>query len=255
MTAPFFLVEPAALPPTVGAVGAVVVIDGAEGRHAATVRRLDVGEVVRVGDGRGRVVEGPVLAVVGKDRVDVEVTAYAEAPPPSPRVVVVQALAKGDRSDLAVELATEVGADVVVPWAASRSVAVWRGDKADRGVEKWRATAREAAKQSRRPFVPEVRALGTTTDVAARIRAAVDRGGVAAVLHEAATSPLAELALPRSGDVVLVVGPEGGIAGDELELFADAGARAVRLGPTVMRTSTAGAVAAALVLQATGRWS
>jgi len=252
MSAPFFLVEPAALP---SSVGSVVVIDGAEGRHAATVRRLEVGEVVRVGDGRGRVVEGPVLAVLGKDRVDVEVASYAETPPPAPRVVVVQALAKGDRSDLAVELATEVGADVVVPWAASRSVAVWRGDKADRGVEKWRATAREAAKQSRRPFVPEVRALATTTDVAARIRAAVARGGAAAVLHEAAPHRLADLALPRSGDVVLVVGPEGGIAGDELELFADAGARAVRLGPSVMRTSTAGAVAAALVLQAAGRWT
>ncbi len=252
MTAPFFLVEPASLS---SSPGSVVVIDGAEGRHAATVRRLEVGETVRVGDGRGRVVEGPVLAVVGKDRVDVEVASYAETPAPSPRVVVVQALAKGDRSDLAVELATEVGADVVVPWAAARSVAVWRGDKADRGVEKWRATAREAAKQSRRPFVPEVRALASTADVVARIRAAVDRGGVGAVLHEAAPYRLGDLALPRSGDVVLVVGPEGGIAGDELELLADAGARAVRLGPSVMRTSTAGAVAAALVLEATGRWA
>lgn len=252
MTAPFFLVEPSSLP---SAVGSVVVIDGAEGRHAATVRRLEAGEVVRVGDGAGRVVEGPVLAVVGKDRVDVEVASYAEHAPPSPRVVLVQALAKGDRSDLAVELATEVGADVVVPWAASRSVAVWRGEKAERGAAKWRATAREAAKQSRRPFVPEVRALASTADVAARIRAAVDRGGVAAVLHEAATYRLGDLALPRAGDVVLVVGPEGGISGDELELLADAGARAVRLGPSVLRTSTAGAVAAALVLESTGRWS
>ncbi|HET7902054.1 MAG TPA: RsmE family RNA methyltransferase, partial [Candidatus Nanopelagicales bacterium] len=110
-------------------------------------------------------------------------------------------------------------------------------------------------KQSRRPFVPEVRGLASTADIAARIRAAVDRGGVAAVLHESATYRLADLALPRSGDVVLVVGPEGGIAGDELEHFADAGARAVRLGPSVMRTSTAGAVAAALVLDRTGRWA
>jgi 16S rRNA (uracil1498-N3)-methyltransferase len=251
MTAPFFLVEPAALP---SSVGSVVVIDGAEGRHAATVRRLDVGEVVRVGDGRGRVVEGPVLAVVGKDRVDVEVASYAETPPPSPRVVVVQALAKGDRSDLAVELATEVGADVVVPWAASRSVAVWRGDKAERGVEKWRARAREAAKQSRRPYVPEVHALASTADGAARVRAVVDRGGAAAVLHESASHRLADLALPRSGDVVLVVGPGGGIAGDELERFADAGARAVRPGPSGLRTPPPRALAPALVLDATGRW-
>lgn len=252
MTAPFFLVDPSALST---AIGSVVVIDGPEGRHAATVRRLEIGEVVRVGDGRGRVVEGPVAAVLGKDRVDVEVAAYAEHPAPSPRVVLVQALAKGERSDLAVELATEVGVDVVVPWAASRSVAVWKGDKAERGAEKWRATAREAAKQSRRPFVPEVRALASTSDVVARVRAAVDRGGAALVLHEAAAHPIAQAVLPQRGDVVLVVGPEGGIAGDELEALADAGARAVRLGPSVLRTSTAGAVAAALVLQGTGRWA
>jgi 16S rRNA (uracil1498-N3)-methyltransferase len=251
MTAPFFLVEPAALSATPGS---VVTIDGAEGRHAASVRRIAVGERVLVGDGRGRVVEAGVSTVLGKDRVDVEVTSYVEHPPPSPRIVVVQALAKGDRSDLAVELLTEVGADVIVPWAASRSVAVWRGDKAERGVEKWRSTAREAAKQSRRPWVPEVRALASTADVVALLRAAVDAGGAAAVLHEAATARLSALALPRRGDVVLVVGPEGGIAGDELESFADAGAHGARLGPSVLRTSTAGAVATALVLESSGRW-
>lgn len=251
MTAPFFLVEPSSLP---SAVGSVVVIDGAEGRHAATVRRLEAGEVVRVGDGAGRVVEGPVLAVVGKDRVDVEVASYAEHAPPSPRVVLVQALAKGDRSDLAVELATEVGADVVVPWAASRSVAVWRGDKADRGVEKWRATAREAAKQSRRPFVPEVDPLATTAEVVALVTAAAASGGTALVLHEAASLRMSSIRLQRTGDVVLVVGPEGGISDDEKAAFEAAGALSARLGPSVLRTSTAGAVAAAVVLASCGRW-
>ena len=251
MTAPFFLVEPASL--ATGA-GSIVTIDGPEGRHAASVRRLAVGERVLVGDGHGRVVDGAVSAVLGKDRVDVEVSSYVEHTPPAPRIVVVQALAKGDRSDLAIELLTEVGADVVVPWAASRSVAVWKGDKVVRGVQKWRVTAREAAKQSRRPWVPEVRGLAATSDVVALIRAAVDAGGSVAVLHEAAASRLSDVALPRHGDVVLVVGPEGGIGGDELEAFADAGAHSVRLGPSVLRTSTAGAVAAALVLAATGRW-
>ncbi len=252
MTAPFFLVEPAALST---AVGSVVTIDGPEGRHAASVRRLGIGERVQVGDGRGHVVEGVVSAVLGKDRVDVEVSSYVDHPAGSPRVVVVQALAKGDRSDLAVELLTEVGADVIVPWSASRSVAVWKGEKAERGVEKWRVTAREAAKQSRRPWVPEVRGLASTSDVVALLRAAVDAGEWAAVLHEAAVARLADLTLPRRGDVVLVVGPEGGIGGDELEAFTDAGAHAVRLGPSVLRTSTAGAVAAALVLESSGRWS
>ena len=252
MTAAFFLVDPAAL---VTYVGGTVVVDGPEGRHAATVKRIGVGEPVLVGDGAGRVVEGYVAAVVGRDVVEVEVTAYAEHPVPVPRVVVVQALPKGERGELAVELLTEVGADVVVPWAASRSIAVWRGEKAQRGTEKWRVTAREAAKQSRRPFVPEVRPLASTADVATLLRATVDVGGVGLLLHEAAARRLTDVALPHSGDVVLVVGPEGGIAGDELEIFADTGAHAVRLGPSVMRTSTAGAVAASLVLSSSGRWA
>ena len=248
----FFLVAPSALATEAGS---TIVIEGAEGRHAATVKRLAAGEPVLVGDGQGRVAEGVVSAVIGRDVVEVQVRTVTSHPTPSPRVVVVQALAKGDRGDLAVELVTEVGADVVVPWSASRSVSVWKGDKAERGVDRWRVTAREASKQSRRPYVPDVRALATTADVVARIRAAVDRGGVALVLHEAAVRRLADVALPHAGDVVVVVGPEGGISGDELEAFADAGAHAVRLGPSVMRTSTAGAVAASLVLSATGRWA
>jgi 16S rRNA (uracil1498-N3)-methyltransferase len=103
--------------------------------------------------------------------------------------------------------------------------------------------------------VPEVRPLASTRDVATLLRATVDAGGTGLLLHEAASRRLADVALPHSGDVVLVVGPEGGIAGDELETFADAGAHAVRLGPSVMRTSTAGAVAAALVLESSGRWA
>ena len=251
MTAAFFLVEPAAL---VTDAGGTVVVDGTEGRHAVTVKRIGVGEPVLVGVGAGRVVEGYVAAVVGRDVLEVEVVSSAEHAVPAPRVVVVQALPKGERGELAVELLTEVGADVVVPWAASRSIAVWKGEKASRGVEKWRTTAREAAKQSRRPFVPEVRPLASTRDVTTLLRATVDVGGVGLLLHEAASRRLSDVALPHSGDVVLVVGPEGGIAGDELEAFADTGAHAVRLGPSVMRTSTAGAVAASLVLSASGRW-
>ena len=251
MTAPFFLVAPEALTTKVGR---TVVVDGTEGRHAATVKRLERGEQVLVGDGQGRVVEGRVSAVVGKDRIDVEVTAYAEHPVPSPRVVVVQALAKGERGELSVELLTEVGADVVVPWSASRSVAQWRGEKAERGVEKWRSTAREAAKQSRRPFVPDVRALASTAECAALVREAVASGGTAIVLHEDASLRMASLRVPRGGDVVLVVGPEGGISDDERAAFEKAGALSARLGPNVLRTSTAGTVAAAVVLASCGRW-
>jgi 16S rRNA (uracil1498-N3)-methyltransferase len=252
MTAPFFLVEPSALR---SQVGDVVSITGPDGRHAATVKRLAVGEQVLVGDGLGRVVEGLVASVVGRDQVDVRVSSYAEVAPPAPRLVVVQALAKGERSDLSVELLTEVGVDVVVPWSASRSVAQWRGEKAQRGVEKWAVTAREAAKQSRRPWVPEVRPLATTAEVCALLRQEVDAGGTAVVLHEAASLRMASLRIPASGDVVLVVGPEGGISDDERAALEQAGGLSARLGPTVLRTSTAGAVAAALVLESTGRWS
>ena len=218
------------------------------------MKRIGLGEPVLLGDGAGRVVEGVVSAVVGKDRVEVEVTSYAEHVVPSPRVVVVQALAKGERGELSVELLTEVGVDVVVPWSASRSVARWRGEKADRGVEKWRSTAREAAKQSRRPFVPEVRALAPTAEAASLVREAVGGGGTAIVLHEDASLRMASLRVPRNGAVVLVVGPEGGISDDERSTFEAAGALSARLGPTVLRTSTAGTVAAAVVLASCGRW-
>jgi 16S rRNA (uracil1498-N3)-methyltransferase len=251
VTAPFFLVEADALRRDVGA---IVSITGADGRHAATVKRLAVGEPVLVGDGQGRVVDGVVAEVVGRDRVDVRVSAYAEIAAPTPRLVVVQALPKGERAELSVELLTEVGVDVVVPWSASRSIAQWRGEKAARGVEKWAVTAREAAKQSRRPWVPEIRPLASTVQVCALLRSSVDAGGTAIVLHEAASLRMASMRIPTSGDVVLVVGPEGGITDDERAALEQAGALSARLGPTVLRTSTAGAVAAAVVLAACSRW-
>jgi len=250
MTAPFFLSD-------VGVPrqeGAVVVLEGAEGRHAVSVRRITVGETVLVGDGFGTVVEAEAIGVVGRDRLEARVVSVVVHEPPSPRVIVVQALPKGERGDLSVELLTEVGADVVVPWSASRSVAVWKGEKAQRGVEKWRTTAREAAKQSRRPFVPEVDPLATTAEVVALVTAAAASGGTALVLHEAASLRMSSIRLQRTGDVVLVVGPEGGISDDEKAAFEAAGALSARLGPSVLRTSTAGAVAAAVVLASCGRW-
>lgn len=251
MSAPVFLVTPARVAGV--AAGDVVTVDGAEGRHAVAVKRLAVGEAVELVDGAGTRLRGEVAATVGRDVLEVRVLAVEVEPVPDPRLVVVQALPKGERGDLAVELLTEVGVDAVVPWSASRCVAQWRGEKAVRGGEKWRTTAREAAKQARRARVPDVAALASTADVVALLGAAAVR----LVLHEAAVEPLAEVVGATAGlrgDVVLVVGPEGGIAEDELAAFAAAGARAVRLGPTVMRTSTAGAVAAAVVLAAAGRW-
>lgn len=228
--------------------GARIVLDGAEGRHAAGSRRMAAGEAVDLVDGRGARACCRVLAS-GKDTLTLEVVGRAVEPPPALRVVLVQALAKGDRGELAVELATEVGVDEVVPWVAARCVMQWKGERGVRQHERWASTAREAAKQSRRAWVPPVAALHTTAQVAARMS-----GATSLVLHEGATEPLTGTALPADGEVLLVVGPEGGIDERELEAFAAAGARAVRLGPSVLRTSTAGAAAAAVVSARTGRW-
>jgi 16S rRNA (uracil1498-N3)-methyltransferase len=159
-------------------------------------------------------------------------------------------LAKGDRGELAVELAVELGVDEVVPWAAARSVARWDGARGQRSLERWRSTARAAAKQSRRAWLPAVASPASSREVAGLIGAAAG----ALVLQETAEAPLAAVPLPDAGDLVLVVGPEGGLDDSELAAFTDAGATAVRLGSPVLRTSTAGAAALAALSVRAGRW-
>lgn len=233
------------------AAGEYVTLDGDEGYHAATVQRCQVGESVLLADGEGRLAHGTVVEVPSKDTVLVEIVAITIAPPPQPRVVVVQAIPKGDRGELAVEMLTEVGVDLIVPWAAQRCVAQWKGDKEDKGVKKWRTAAREAAKQSRRPRTPQVTQLAQTKDV---IRL-ISETPHAWVLHEDGDVRLAGISVPLQGDLLLVVGPEGGVSDEELEAFSAAGAQVVRLGPTVLRTSTAGTVAAGIVMSRTTRWA
>lgn len=217
-----------------------IVLSGPEGRHAATVRRIRVGEVVDLVDGRGSRCTCTVRAV-SRDAITCEVTQRRLEPAPQPRITLVQALAKGGRGERAVELSTEVGVDEVMPWSAARSIA-----KADKPLERWQSTAREAAKQARRAWFPSVTAPMTTAQVCAL-------PGKLLVLHEEATTALSQLPLPP-GDLVVVVGPEGGISPEELELFEAAGGIALRLGGSVLRTSTAGAVAVALLSARTGRW-
>jgi len=226
-------------------VGARVVLAGAEGHHAADVRRLRAGELVELVDGAGLRVRGRVTEV-RRGELTAEVVAVDREPAPQPRLVVVQALPKSDRGELAVELLTEVGVDEIVPWAAARCVAQWRGE---RTLTRWRSTARQATKQSRRAWEPVIRPCATTVDVVERVRSAT----LALVLHESATEPLSTVAAPRSGDVVVVVGPEGGITDAELAAFTPV-TQVVRLGPTVLRTSSAGAAAAAALLSRTPRW-
>lgn len=228
--------------------GGSVVLNGSEARHAVTVRRLRVGEPVDVADGLGLRVRGRVAATAA-DRLSVGIDEVVREPPPALRLVLVQALAKGERGEYAVELATEVGVDEIVPWAASRCVVQWTGPRGERSLERWRATAREAGKQSRRAWLPVVTQPASTAALLERCRAAT-----ALVLHEGASQPLAGVDLPDGGELLLVVGPEGGITDAELDRMVGAGALAVRLGPSVLRASTAGAVAAAVVSARTGRW-
>ena len=253
----------------------LIVLTGAEGRHAATVRRIRPGERADVTDGQGLLAECVVTAA-GAGQVELRVQARREVPVPDPLITVVQAIPKGERAELAVETMTEVGVDAIVPWQAERCVARWPADRAPKALGRWRSAAREAAKQARRARVPEVTGLASSADVVARISAA----GFAIVLQPAASVALSQLALARpsgsrpsgsqpgvpgperlsppplpvSGDIVLIVGPEGGISPDELTAFADAGATSARLGESVLRTSTAGAAAAAVLMTATGRW-
>jgi 16S rRNA (uracil1498-N3)-methyltransferase len=240
MTPPVFFAEVGG-----AVVGGRITLTGEEGRHAADVRRLRVGEPVDLTDGRGvllhadvsEVRRGEITAVV-RERVDV--------PAPALQLVVAQALARGGRDEQAVESMTEVGVDHVVGWNAARNVAHWT----DRTQAKWTTTSRAAAKQSRRAWWPTITGPESTAELVARCRSA----SLAVVLHESATEPLSGLAFPTVGDVIVVVGPEGGIADTELAAFSEAGAHVVRLGDTVLRSSTAGVVALAVISAAT-RWS
>lgn len=224
-------------------------LDGAEGRHAATVRRVRVGERVDLVDGAG-LRAAAVVTAVGRDRLELHVEQRTHEPAPEPRIVVVQALVKGDRTELAAELLTEAGVDEIVPWAAERCIVRWDAAKAAKGEQRLQSTADEAAKQARRARWPVVGPLAGTREVEERVRGAA----ASYVLHESATATLAGSNLPSAGDVVLIVGPEGGISDGELAAFAAAGAVPARLGPEVLRASTAGVVAVAALAARLGRW-
>ena len=230
-------------------VGGTAVVDGDEGHHAATVRRTRVGEELDLSDGAGTVAHVVVEEAV-KGRLTARVLSVRTAPRPSPTVTIAQALPKSERSELAVELATEAGADAFLAWQAHRCVARWESAaKVDKGLRRWEAVARSAARQSRRPYIPEVQGLVSTTDLLVRVPAAL-----ALVLHESATVPLADTGVADVESVLLIVGPEGGISDQELAALTAAGARAVRLGPSVLRTSTAAAVALGAIGVLSRRW-
>lgn len=242
-TPPVFLVE--RLPER-----ELTVLDGPEGHHAATVRRLRAGERLVLTDGAGTRADC-VVEAAGKDSLELRITGRTTVPAATPRVTVAQALVKGDRGELAVELATEAGADRVVPWRAKRCVARWDdGPRGAKALAKWRSTVTSAAKQARRSWLPEV-----TEPVGTRgLAELVERADLALLLHESGKDSLAELALPEHGEVLLIIGPEGGVDDEERERLARAGAVETRLGGEVLRASSAAAVALGALGALTPRW-
>ena len=246
VTAPLFFVSADQL--AAATQGSLIVLDGPEGRHGAIVRRIGVGERIVLTDGIGHRVAA-VVESAGAGTLSLRLEAIAYEPQPNSRFVLIQALAKGDRDEQAIEAATELGIDEVVPWQAARSIVIWRGERAARSLRKWESVVLAATKQSRRTRLPLVSAPVSQAAVIQRI----ERAALSVVLHEEAMLPLAGLELPPSGDVLLIVGPEGGISPDELSAFVAAGAVAVRLGHSVLRSSSAGPAALA-VMSAAGRW-
>jgi 16S rRNA (uracil1498-N3)-methyltransferase len=244
VTLPVFVVDSEAL------AGDPITLDGDEGRHAVVVKRLRVGEQLVLTDGKGQAAECEVVSVA-KASLEAAVLVRRSTSPAQPRLVVVQAIPKGDHAERAVDLLTEIGVDVIVPWAAERNVVSWKGDRATKALHRWRATATSAAKQSRRLWHPDVRDLHSTDEVVRLVESAA----AAYVLHETVATPLQDARVPAEGDIVLVVGPEGGITEGEVQVFSTAGALAVRLGPEVLRSSSAGLAAAAALLSRTARWA
>jgi len=234
--------------------GETATLGGDEGRHAATVLRLKPGEPLLLSDGAGAVARCTVDAVQPGREAAVRVSLHERRlePAPEPRVVVVQALAKGDRGELAVELATEAGADAIVPWRAARSIARWDdGPRGAKALQRWRASARAATKQARRPWLPEVAEAVDLPGLLERVRSAA----ATVVLDGDASQGIAQVRWPAAGEVLLVVGPEGGMTEQERDELHSAGAVEVRLGASVLRTSTAAAVALGAIGVLTGRWS
>ncbi len=234
-------------------IGELAVVDGDEGFHAANVRRIRSGEKLDLSDGAGTIARC-VIEDVGKGTLTARVLDRATIATPTPKISVVQALPKSDRSELAIELATEAGADSFVAWQSSRCVARWDGQaRVDKGLRRWRAVVRSAARQSRRAHIPDVSGVVSTKELVERVRD-IESTPVL-VLHESASQPITDVSVAEADSLLLLIGPEGGIDDDEIEALSGAGASVVRLGPTVLRTSTAAAVALGALGVLTNRWA
>ncbi|MDO4909308.1 MAG: 16S rRNA (uracil(1498)-N(3))-methyltransferase [Corynebacterium sp.] len=258
MSLPVFYTDPTII--AAAQVGESASFAGPEARHALTVTRHGVGDVIALSDGRGTVLEVEITALAGKDACQVQVLKKTEISAPRPQATIVQALPKSERSELAVDLAVQAGADAIVPWQADRCIAKWVGNKAEKGRGKWETMATQAARQSRRAIIPPVHAVVDTKGLCAYLTSRAEEATAAGkkllitVLHEDSARPFAEFNFAEADEVIMIIGPEGGIGSEELARLEDCGAQTLRLGPEVLRTATAAAIGLAALGVSTSRW-
>ncbi|MDO4910424.1 MAG: 16S rRNA (uracil(1498)-N(3))-methyltransferase [Corynebacterium sp.] len=258
MSLPVFYTDPQLVATATS--GATLSFEGPEARHALTVTRHGIGDQILLASGQGTLLRTEITTVVGKDACQVLVHEVIEAPRPRPEVTIVQALPKSERSELAVDLAVQAGADAIIPWQADRCIAKWTGKKAEKGREKWETMATQAARQSRRPFIPPVHAVVDTKALCRMLSSRAEelqaegKKLLITVLHEDARRPFKDYPFESMDEVIMIIGPEGGIGAEELERLENAGATAIRLGPEVLRTATAAAIGLAALGVRTSRW-
>lgn len=228
--------------------GSEFLLDGDEGKHAAVVRRMRAGETIQLTDGKGYRAVGVVSEVVGS-AVKVLIQESRLEAAPTLQLTLIQALAKGDRDELAVQAATELGVQKIIPWQAARSISRWDGPKAAKGQARWQTIATEAAKQSLRVWEPAVLKVLSTKELVKTVQ----EHDLMIVLDPTASTSIAELET-FSGRIAIVVGPEGGIDESELKALEEAGAKRVHLGSGILRTSTAGLAAISYLVGTAGLW-
>lgn len=215
-------------------VGALYSFNSEDANHAIKVLRIEVSEIFRIGDGNGSWASVKVIEVK-KRSLEVKVIEVGKEEPLVPQFTVIQGLPKSDRAKEAIELLTAAGADVIVPWLASLSVS------RTEVISKFAMTAREASKQTRRLFIPEIHSTVKENGVVDLIKGA----DLALVFHESAQVKLSSVVDSSENyqNVVIIIGPEGGITDSELKSFQTAGAKIVGLGRPVLRSAHAGIAA------------
>jgi 16S rRNA (uracil1498-N3)-methyltransferase len=229
--------------------GDLIELSGQEAKHAISVRRMRVGEAIQLSNGLGLRARGSVAQIDGQ-QLKMLVDEVSVERQPALAITLVQALAKGDRDELAVQAATELGAVGIIPWQAERSISRWDGAKVAKGVERWQTIATEAAKQSLRALHPKVADLLTTKQLTAEVGSL----GKVLVLDPTASIGLSEIKFELPTSIAVVVGPEGGISDSELEMLENAGAVRVHIGESILRTSTAGLAAISGIQALAGIW-